>query len=106
MRLEHSKHVSKEILLSQKDIGNSEMLKLYPIYMLPFLIEELWKDEDNFILELISGGCRFGRTQCQRTDEFIAYIAVEVHREDVDYICLDDLSDTEEKRGNGIGANV
>ena len=37
----YSKHVSKEILLSQKDIGNSEMLKLYPIYMLPFLIEEL-----------------------------------------------------------------
>ena len=38
---EGAKHVSKEILLSQKDIGNSEMLKLYPIYMLPFLIEDL-----------------------------------------------------------------
>jgi predicted AAA+ superfamily ATPase len=37
----YSKYVSKEILLSQKDIGNSEMLKLYPIYMLPFLIEDL-----------------------------------------------------------------
>ena len=37
----YSKHVAKEILLSQKDIGNREMLKLYPIYMLPFLIEEL-----------------------------------------------------------------
>ena len=37
----YSKHVSKEILLSQKDIGNSEMLKLYPIYMLPFIIEDL-----------------------------------------------------------------
>ncbi len=37
----YSKHVAKEILLSQKDIGNSEMLKLYPIYMLPFLIENL-----------------------------------------------------------------
>ena len=37
----YSKHVSKEILLSQKDLGNSEMLKLYPIYMLPFLIEDL-----------------------------------------------------------------
>ncbi len=37
----YSKHVSKEILLSQKDIGNSEILKLYPIYMLPFLIEDL-----------------------------------------------------------------
>ena len=37
----YSKHVAKEILLSQKDIGNREMLKLYPIYMLPFLIEDL-----------------------------------------------------------------
>ena len=37
----YSKHVSKEILLSQTDIGNREMLKLYPIYMLPFLIEDL-----------------------------------------------------------------
>ena len=37
----YSKYVAKEILLSQKDIGNSEMLKLYPIYMLPFLIEDL-----------------------------------------------------------------
>ena len=37
----YSKHVSKVILLSQKDIGNCEMLKLYPIYMLPFIIEDL-----------------------------------------------------------------
>lgn len=37
----YSKHVAKEILLSQKDIGNIEMLKLYPIYMLPFVIEDL-----------------------------------------------------------------
>ena len=37
----YSKHVLKEILLSQKDIGNTEMLKLYPIYMLPFIVEEL-----------------------------------------------------------------
>ncbi len=37
----YSKHVVKEILLSQKDIGNTEMLKLYPIYMLPFIVEEL-----------------------------------------------------------------
>lgn len=26
---------------TEQDIGNSEMLKLYPIYMLPFLIEDL-----------------------------------------------------------------
>lgn len=37
----YSKYVVKEILLSQKDIGNVEMLKLYPIYMLPFIIEDL-----------------------------------------------------------------
>lgn len=37
----YSKQVVSQILLSQKDIGNSEMLKLYPIYMLPFIIEDL-----------------------------------------------------------------
>ena len=37
----YSKHVAKEVLLSQKDIGNIEMLKLYPVYMLPFIIENL-----------------------------------------------------------------
>ena len=37
----YSKYVAKEILLSQKDLGNIEMLKLYPIYMLPFVIENL-----------------------------------------------------------------
>ena len=37
----YSKQVAKQILLSQKDIGNVEMLKLYPIYMLPFILEDL-----------------------------------------------------------------
>lgn len=37
----YSKFVVKQILLSQKDIGNVEMLKLYPIYMLPFVLEDL-----------------------------------------------------------------
>ncbi len=37
----YSKYVAREVLLSQKDVGNVEMLKLYPIYMLPFIIEEL-----------------------------------------------------------------
>lgn len=37
----YSKYIAKEILLSQKDLGNAEMLKLYPIYMLPFILEEL-----------------------------------------------------------------
>ena len=39
----YSKYVTKEILLSQKDIGNIEMLELYPIYMMPFVIEDLKK---------------------------------------------------------------
>lgn len=37
----YSKEVAKQILLSQKDVGNAGMLKLYPIYMLPFLLEDL-----------------------------------------------------------------
>ncbi len=37
----YSKYVATEILLSQKDVGNVEMLKLYPIYMLPFIVEDL-----------------------------------------------------------------
>ena len=37
----YSKQVSKQIMLSQKDVGNVEMLKLYPIYMLPYILEEL-----------------------------------------------------------------
>ena len=37
----YSKYIAKEILLSQKDLGNEEMLKLYSIYMLPFILEEL-----------------------------------------------------------------
>lgn len=37
----YSKYVAREILLSQKDVGNVEMLKLYPIYMLPFIVEDL-----------------------------------------------------------------
>lgn len=37
----YSKQVSDTILLAQKDIGNIGMLKIYPIYMLPFILEEL-----------------------------------------------------------------
>ena len=37
----YSKHVAREILLSQKDVGNIEMLKFYPVYMLPFIVEDL-----------------------------------------------------------------
>ena len=37
----YHKQVAMQILLSQKDIGNIEMLKLYPIYMLPFILEEM-----------------------------------------------------------------
>ena len=37
----YSKHVADQILLSQKDIGKAGMLKFYPVYMLPFILEEL-----------------------------------------------------------------
>ena len=37
----YSKQVADQILLSQKDIGNAGMLKLYPVYMLPFILEDL-----------------------------------------------------------------
>lgn len=37
----YSKNTSAPILLSQKDVGQVEMLKLYPIYMLPYILEDL-----------------------------------------------------------------
>ena len=37
----YSKNVSRAILLSQKDVGKDMSLKLKPIYMLPFILEEL-----------------------------------------------------------------
>ena len=37
----YSKQVLRQILLSQKDVGHAEMLQLYPVYMLPFILEDL-----------------------------------------------------------------
>ena len=37
----YSKNTAAPILLSQKDVGQAEMLKLYPIYMLPYILEDL-----------------------------------------------------------------
>ena len=37
----YSQHVSQAILLSQKDVGEDNNLKLKPIYMLPFILEDL-----------------------------------------------------------------
>jgi len=37
----YSKYVSQAVLLSQKDVGKDNNLHLKPIYMLPFIIEEL-----------------------------------------------------------------
>lgn len=37
----YSKYVSQAILISQKDVGKENNLKLKPIYMLPFILEEL-----------------------------------------------------------------
>ena len=39
--IKYSKYVVNQILLSQKDVGHKEELKLYPIYMLPFILEDL-----------------------------------------------------------------
>ena len=36
----YSEWIADRILLSQKDVGNKEMLHLYPVYMLPFILEE------------------------------------------------------------------
>ncbi|MBQ7416521.1 MAG: ATP-binding protein [Acidaminococcaceae bacterium] len=41
----YSKQVSRQILLSQKDVGSAGMLQLYPVYMLPFIIEDLKCDK-------------------------------------------------------------
>ncbi len=37
----YSKYVSQPILLSQKDVGKDNNLKLKPVYMLPFIMEDL-----------------------------------------------------------------
>ena len=37
----YSKNTAAPNLLSQKDVGQVEMLKLYPIYMLPYILEDL-----------------------------------------------------------------
>ncbi len=37
----YSKQVSQAILLSQKDVGKDKNLKFVPIYMLPFILEDL-----------------------------------------------------------------
>ena len=37
----YSQYVSQAVLLSQKDVGKDNNLKLKPIYMLPFVLEEL-----------------------------------------------------------------
>ena len=37
----YSKQVAQQLLISQKDLGNDGMLKRYPLYMLPFILEDL-----------------------------------------------------------------
>lgn len=59
----------------------------------PGYLDRYWKNGEDIILVAAD-------------DDVIAYLAVEVHREDVDYIYLDDLSVTEKKRGNGIGTSL
>ncbi len=59
----------------------------------PGYLDRYWKIGEDIIL-------------VAEDDVVIAYLAVEVHREDVDYIYLDDLSVTEKRRGNGIGTSL
>ena len=40
-QIKYSKQVLKQILLSQKDVNNNGSAKMYPVYMLPFILEEL-----------------------------------------------------------------
>ncbi len=37
----YSSQIARQILLSQKDVGNDGVLRLYPFYMLPFILEDL-----------------------------------------------------------------
>ena len=37
----YSKQVAQQLLISQKDLGHDGMLKRYPLYMLPFILEDL-----------------------------------------------------------------
>lgn len=39
--VKYSRHIGGMFLLSQKDVGHQEQLKFKPIYMLPFILEEL-----------------------------------------------------------------
>ena len=59
----------------------------------PGYLDRYWKNGEDIILVAAD-------------DVVIAFLAVEVHREDVDYIYLDDLSVTEKKRCNGIGTSL
>ena len=40
----YSKKVYRQYLFSQKDVGHIEQLNLKPIYMMPFVLEELRAD--------------------------------------------------------------
>ena len=59
----------------------------------PGYLDRFWKNGEDIIL-------------VAEVDVVIAYLSVEVHREEAGYIYLDDLSVTEEKRGNGIGTSL
>ena len=80
-------------------ILNQILCFLLPIFITNFIANEpgyldrYWKNGEDIILVAAD-------------DDVIAYLAVEVHREDVDYIYWDDLSVTEKKRGNGIGTSL
>ncbi len=59
----------------------------------PGYLDRFWNNGEDIIL-------------VAEDDVVIAYLSVEVHREEAVFIYLDDLSVTEKKRGNGIGTSL
>ncbi|MCR5685982.1 MAG: GNAT family N-acetyltransferase, partial [Lachnospiraceae bacterium] len=86
---EDEQRISELFIEMLQTIYHTEEVQAYE----PGYLDRYWKIGEDIIL-------------VAEDDDVIAYLAVEVHREDVDYINLDDLSVTEKRRGNGIGTSL
>ena len=86
---EDEQRISELFIEMLQNIYHTEEVQGYE----PGYLDRYWKIGEDIIL-------------VAEDDDVIAYLAVEVHREDVDYIYLDDLSVTEKRRGNGIGTSL
>lgn len=60
--------------------------------------------EDGYLAQYFTGG--ENRIYVAEEDEVVAFLSVQVHHEDRDYIYLDDFSVTEACRGRGIGSKL